>query len=252
MTLDGTRTFIVGRDRPVVVDPGPLDAVHLRRVLEEVGDGRVMAIVLTHAHPDHAGNTSALAEATGAPVYMGSGAIRLPFALDGARLLADGDVLDCEAGPLEAMATPGHTPEHLALWLTGQDGATALLAGDLILGSGDTTVVSHPEGDIAAYLRSLERVERRRPDLIIPSHGPVPGDADEVLQRFRRHRLRRVEEVRMTRAAMPGADAAELTRRIYGADLDPRLERAALGSVLAAIRYLDGSGEGESGGELVR
>ena len=125
MTLDGTRTFIVGRERPVVIDPGPDAPRHLDAIERALGGAVPVAILLTHAHGDHADAAAPLAARTGAPVWRGS----------------DGDEVNTDAGPLRAIATPGHTPEHLAFLWDRQ-----LFAGDAFMGGSDTTLVAPPEG----------------------------------------------------------------------------------------------------------
>lgn len=238
MTLDGTRTFLLGDTRPLVIDPGPDDEAHLAAVLRVLPD-RPEAILLTHAHGDHAGAALALARATGAPILMGRGAPRMPLAEgDVARWLEHGEKVPCEAGSLEAIATPGHAPEHFAFLLTA-DGARHLFAGDLFLGVGDTTLVSHPHGSVRDYLRSLEVVDGLRAARIHPAHGPSLRDPERAIARYRAHRLERIEQVRQARRSEPEADEEALVERIYGADLDARLRRAAVGSVRAMLDYLE-------------
>jgi glyoxylase-like metal-dependent hydrolase (beta-lactamase superfamily II) len=223
MTLDGTRTFLVGSRRPVVIDPGPEDEIHLEAVVRALDGAAPRAILLTHAHSDHAGNAVALAERTGAPIWMGEGAIRLPFATARVdRWLRDGDRVECDGEALRVLATPGHTPEHLAFhWGAGDRGGT-LFAGDLFLGAGDTTLVSHPEGSVADYLRSLEVVAELSPALVYPAHGPSLRRPEAALRRFREHRLRRID----------------------GDRLDPRLRGGARGSVRAILEYLEAGSAG--------
>jgi glyoxylase-like metal-dependent hydrolase (beta-lactamase superfamily II) len=239
MTLDGTRTFVIGARHPVVIDPGPRDETHLRAV-EEVLEGAVpRAILLTHAHADHSGNAVALAERTGAPLCMGRGALRLPF--ESGRVdhwLSDGDRIESDRGALRVVETPGHTPEHLSfLWENG--GAATLFAGDLFLGVGDTTLVSRPEGSVGEYLGSLDRVAVLRPSVIYPAHGPALRRPEAAIRRFREHRLARIEEVRGVLRRRGRLSAEEMVNRVYGAALDPRLRHSARGSIEAILDYLD-------------
>ncbi|HEU0055438.1 MAG TPA: MBL fold metallo-hydrolase [Longimicrobium sp.] len=245
MTLDGTRTFVVGRARPVVIDPGPDDPRHLDAILRALGGVAPVAILLTHSHADHAAATPALAARTGAPVLLGRGAFREPFdpELVG-RWLEEGDTVETDAGTLTAIATPGHAPEHFAfLWANGNAPAGgALFAGDAFMGVGDTTLVSPPEGDLAAYLRTLDRVAAVDPSVLLPAHGPPIVDPRAAVVRYRTHRTERVAQVvRALREAGPSAPPA-LVDTVYGAALDPRLRTAALGSLLAILGYLSGEG----------
>jgi glyoxylase-like metal-dependent hydrolase (beta-lactamase superfamily II) len=202
MTLDGTRTYIVGQAQPVVIDPGPASDVHTRRVLAALDGAKPVAIVLTHAHKDHAGGASDLARATGSPVWMGAGSLvgPEPPVLD--RLARDGDVLETDAGSLVVVATPGHAPEHVCLhWLaSGELGRGGVFVGDLLMGQGDTTLVAHPEGDVARYLESLNRIEALGGWPLYPAHGNPISDVSATITRYRRHRIERISG----RHASPG------------------------------------------------
>jgi glyoxylase-like metal-dependent hydrolase (beta-lactamase superfamily II) len=237
MTLDGTRTFIVGHERPAVIDPGPAADGHLDEIVGALHGHTPVAILLTHAHDDHAELAEALARKTGAPVMSASP----PHAPAGVpwHHLADGDAIPTDAGALQAVATPGHSPDHLCFhW---HDRA-AVFVGDLFMGHGDTTVVSPPEGDLAAYLRSLDRVASLCATTLYPAHGPALTDPAAVVDRYRRHREQRIEQVvhalRQAGASRPG----ELLDAVYGAALDPVLRPAAAGSVQAILDYLSAQG----------
>ena len=192
MTLEGTNTWILGEpgaDEVVVVDPGPLDEAHLARVLADVaGRGaRVGLTLLTHGHWDHAESADRFAALTGAPVRaVGRGHDDL----------ADGDIV--RVGGLEVLvvATPGHTSDSVS-FLLPQD--QVLLTGDTVLGRG-TTVVAHPDGELAAYLASLERLARLtgsgRATSIAPGHGPVVPDAAGTVRYYQAHRHERLDQVR--------------------------------------------------------
>lgn len=248
MTLDGTRSFIIGSAHPVVIDPGPAEEDHLEVLQRVLAGAAPAAILLTHAHADHAGNAVALADRTDAPILMGKGAPRMPFPpARVSRWLADGEVVECDAGPVEVHATPGHAPEHLAFSYRDRSGAHALFAGDLFLGAGDTTLVSHPHGSIGDYLRSLEVIAALQPTVIFPAHGPALRRPERTVARYRAHRMERIGQVREARRGDAGIGAEELVRLVYGPDLDPRLHSAALGSVQAILVYLDSEGKNGTG-----
>ena len=233
MTLDGTRTFVVGRERPAVIDPGPDDTAHLDAIVRALGGAAPVAILLTHAHPDHSDAAAPLAKRTGAPVMMARGALHPPLRTGVARWLADGDEVATDAGTLRAVATPGHVPEHIAFLLDD-----TLLAGDAFMGGSDTTLVAPPEGDLAAYMATLDRVEALAPARILPAHGPPIEDPLPAVRRYRAHRHERIEQVvRALRAAGP-ARPAQLLDAVYGAGLHPGLRRAAEGSLHAILAYL--------------
>jgi glyoxylase-like metal-dependent hydrolase (beta-lactamase superfamily II) len=232
MTLDGTRTFVVGR---VVIDPGPDHPAHLDAVERALDGATPAAFLLTHAHGDHSAAALPLARRTGAPVMMSRGALHSPLRdTDVARWLADGDEVETEGGTLRAIATPGHAPEHLAFLWNGD----TLFAGDAFMGGSDTTLVAPPEGDLAAYMRTLDRVGELAPSVIFPAHGPPIEDPAAAVERYRAHRLQRIEQVvRALRASGP-ARPAEILDAVYGAALHPALRIAAEGSLHAILAYL--------------
>jgi glyoxylase-like metal-dependent hydrolase (beta-lactamase superfamily II) len=228
LTLDGTRTHLVGGDRVVVLDPGSAAADHLDAIAGMVGDATVVALVVTHAHPDHAAGADELATRFGCEVRMARrGTLR------------DGDRLDSDAGHLVALATPGHTPDHMALHWPAQD---AVFCGDLMMGGQDTALVAPPQGQLGPYLASLERIRRLRPRVIHPAHGPPFPKPDQALDRYVRHRRIRLDQVR--RAVRDGVTEAEaLQETVYGPDLDPALAGAARAALRAYLEHLQGLGE---------
>jgi glyoxylase-like metal-dependent hydrolase (beta-lactamase superfamily II) len=246
MTLDGTRTFVVGRDRPALIDPGPADPDHLARIREALGGRIPVAILLTHHHPDHAAAAPQLAAESGAPVLMARGAIDIGFpAVAADRWLEPDDVFQTGAGSLRAVATPGHAPEHTAFFWSGAGApeAGALFVGDLVMGTGETSLVATPEGDIEAYLRSLDVVRELGAGVLFPTHGPPLDDPRDAVDRYVRHRLERIAQVlEALRAAGPSGPEA-LVEPVYGDALDPRLAAAAAASIDAILRYLVARGD---------
>src|SRR3954468_1361215 len=190
MTLDGTNTWVLrepGDERCVVVDPGPLDDNHLRRIADQ---GPVATIVLTHGHFDHAEAAPRLHELTGAPVVARDPSLCIdatPLADDDRRAVAGVDWL--------TVRTPGHSSDSVCLLLTAD---RALLTGDTVLGRG-TTVVAHPDGKLGDYLDSLKRLRDLAThdlDVLLPGHGPVLDDPIGVLDYYLGHRQERLEQVR--------------------------------------------------------
>jgi glyoxylase-like metal-dependent hydrolase (beta-lactamase superfamily II) len=232
MTLDGTNTWVLlepGATEAVVIDPGPLDEAHLRRVLDHL-DGlgaRVAQTVLTHGHLDHAESAARFAELTGAPTRaVGRGHDDL----------GDGDVVRVGGLELLVVATPGHTSDSLSFALPADH---ALLTGDTVLGRG-TTVVAHPDGELAAYLESLERISALTGSgdvtTILPGHGPVVPDASAMVGFYQAHRRERLEQVRQ--ALAEGAQGVEdVVERVYAA-VPREVWPAARLSVAAQLEYL--------------
>lgn len=240
MTLDGTRTYLVGQDRPAVIDPGPDDDRHVAAIVRALGGVRPVAILLTHEHPDHAAGAARLARSTGAPIRGGRGAVDPRFDPGQLEWLEHGDQVPTDQGGLRAIATPGHAPEHLAYLWTGEGAPAggAVFVGDLMMGTGDTALVATPEGDLRAYLASLDRIDALSASVLYPAHGPAIEEPDLAVERYRAHRRERLEQLRAALLRYPDADAGRLVDVIYGPGLDPALRSAAAGSVSAMLQYL--------------
>jgi glyoxylase-like metal-dependent hydrolase (beta-lactamase superfamily II) len=227
MTLDGTRTWLVGRARVVVIDPGPDLPLHRTHILDEIGDGAVAAILLTHTHPDHAAGADALARATGAPVRSHA-----------AGTLADGVRIATDGGEIVALVTPGHTPDHVAFHWPAEG---AVFCGDLMMGGLDTALVAAPEGDLGAYLASLERIRALAPRVIHPAHGPSFDEPLAAIDAYVAHRSAR--EAQVMRAVADGARSADdVVGRVYGSALEPALRAAARAAVVAYLEHLRATG----------
>jgi glyoxylase-like metal-dependent hydrolase (beta-lactamase superfamily II) len=235
MTLDGTNTWILaepGSSAVVVVDPGPEDEGHLRRVAEAVAaqDRHIALVLLTHGHSDHA---------EGAATFAGIAGPRVPVrALDprhrlGSEGLGEGDVVAVDGLEVRVMETPGHSDDSLSFWLPGD---AAILTGDTVLGYGTTVI----DGRLGDYLSSLDRLRDFAAEAtartILPGHGPKLDDPIAVLDHYIRHRAERLAQVESAVAA--GARTArEVVERVY-ADVDRALWPAAEWSVQAQLEYL--------------
>ena len=235
MTLDGTNTWLIaepGSASVVVVDPGPDDEEHVRRVHAEAvaGDRRVAKILLTHGHSDHSAGAARLAELTGAPVQAADPAHRL-----GPEGLAGGDVVTAAGCELRVMAAPGHSADSVCLLLSADN---ALFTGDTVLGRGTTVIGT--DGNLGDYLRTLGQLrdltEDRGVGLLLPGHGPMLTDPLGALDYYLSHREERLDQVRSALAA--GAKTpAEIVAMIY-TDVDRSLWPAAEWSVRAQLDYL--------------
>lgn len=244
MTLDGTNTWVLrepGSERSVVVDPGPADPGHLAAIRDVAGE--VATVLLTHHHADHAEAAREFAESVGCGVRALDPALRL-----GSEGLGAGDVVEVDGLEIHVVATPGHTADSLSFVLPAE---RTVLTGDTVLGRG-TTVVAHPDGELGAYLGSLDRLhalaDAQEIATIWPGHGPVIADALPVLDHYITHRHQRLEQVRealreLHAAARGGVPLSHetLPRRIVEivyADVDEVLWPAAELSVRAQLAYL--------------
>lgn len=244
MTLDGTNTYVVGvagTGEALVVDPGPDDPEHLTHVEGVLTDrdAGVRAVVVTHHHIDHAEAAVAWARRFHAPVLAADARVARPATAPPDHMgasVADGERIALAGLDVEVVATPGHTRDHLSLRL----GTGALLTGDHVLGRG-TSVVAHPDGDLAAYLDSLRRVLDLGPDVLYPGHGPaLTQDPGAVLRFYAEHRRYREQQVLAALEAGP-ASPRELVEDIY-AEVDPRVWPAAEASTRATLALLEQRG----------
>jgi glyoxylase-like metal-dependent hydrolase (beta-lactamase superfamily II) len=227
-TLEGTNTWIVGTDPSVVIDPGPDDPGHILAVADEAEP--VAAVLLTHHHPDHAPGARRLADVTGASV--------LAYAPEEHETrLAPDEVVEAGDVRLRAIHTPGHTPDHLC-FLAEPDGR--LFTGDTVLGRG-TSMIDPPEGDMAAYVRSLESLRDLEPSVIYPGHGPVVFTPKGKLDHYLRHRARREESI-LEAVGRGRRTPAEIVPEVYAAEAPEAMYPVAARSVLAHLLKLEREG----------
>ena len=253
-TYTGTQTYIVGEGEVAVIDPGPDLPAHVAALAAAVAGGRVTAIMCTHTHRDHSPASRPLAEATGAPIV---GCAALAVEDDGPRadasfdfdyvpdrVLADGEALSGDGWTLRAVATPGHTSNHLCFAL---EGTGALFTGDHVMGW-STTVVSPPDGDMTAYMQSLKLLLDRDDRVYHPAHGPAVEKPHAHVRALIAHRHMREKQI-LDRLAVGEGDIPAMVETMY-VGTDKRLYPAAGRSVLAHLRDMAARGlvrqEGEA------
>ncbi|MEQ1726454.1 MAG: MBL fold metallo-hydrolase [Sphingopyxis sp.] len=254
-TYTGTQTWIVGDGADVaVIDPGPAGsgmsvgdptpadaygAGHVEAILRAVGGARVSVILCTHTHRDHSPAAAPLRALSGAPIIgcaplalsdMGpraDSAFDPGYAPD--RVLTDGEAISGDGWTLRAVATPGHTSNHLCYAL---EQAKALFTGDHVM-KWSTTVVSPPDGNMADYMASLAKLQAREDRIYYPAHGPAVTKPKQLVRGMLGHRKSR--EAQILRELVKGPRAiAELVAAMYKG-LDPRLHGAAGRSVFAHL-----------------
>jgi len=253
-THTGTQTHIVGRTDVAVIDPGPDDPAHIAALLRAIDSRPVTAIVVTHHHRDHSPATRPLQALTGAPIVgaapfdLDDDGARADASFDSAyapdRVMVEGDRIVGNGWTLKAIATPGHTSNHLAFALPE---TAALFSGDHVMGW-STTIVSPPDGNMTSYMASLEKLMGRDDRVYYPGHGEAIEKPQRLVRGMLGHRKQREGQIlRLLREAARSIPA--MVERMY-AGLDPRLVPAAERSVLAHLYDLQTRGlvieEGEA------
>lgn len=225
MTYWGTNTYLIdGPDGVLILDPGPDDAAHVDAVLAAVA-GPVVGIIMSHTHHDHLGATAAMRARTGAPVHAWHHPAQPDFTPDVA--LRDGDLV----GPWQAIHTPGHASDHLCF--AGPDGT--LFSADHVM-SWSSSIVSPPDGNMADYVRSLERLLARDDRLYLPGHGPPLHDPQAFTRDLLHHRMAREHAILAALGPAPQT-TRDLMERLYS-KVDATLKLAAERNVLAHLGKL--------------
>lgn len=255
-TYTGTQTYLVGDEQLAVIDPGPDLPEHLVAMQQAIAGRPLAAIICTHTHRDHSPAARPLAEATGAPI-VGCAALaletigpRADAAFDAGyapdRVLEDGEGFEVDGRILVAVATPGHTSNHLCF---ADEKSGAMFTGDHVMGW-STTVVVPPDGDMAAYMASLEKLRQRQDRVYYPAHGPPVTNPQQYVRGLIGHRMQREKQILRLLGDKP-RDIPDIVANAYPG-LDPRLVPAAGGSVLAHLLDLEARGLVESTGETWR
>ena len=238
MTGPGTNTYLVGIDEIAVIDPGPADDGHLDAIAGCGGD-RIRWILVTHTHEDHSPGVAGLKERTGAEVLAfgpGDG-----LEVDGR--LADGDVIEATEFRLTSLHTPGHASNHLCFLLEEE---RLLFSGDHIM-QGSTVVIAPPDGDMAQYLASLERLRTLRLKGIAPGHGHLIDDPVATIDRYLAHRRAREEAIAAALAEAGTATIDEIVASVY-TDVPVELHPVARHSVHAHLLKLAAEGRASGSG----
>lgn len=250
-TFLGTQTYLIGEQEIAIIDPGPDLPEHIDVLERAIGKRQVIAIMCTHTHRDHSPAARPLAERTGAPIIgcaplvMDTVGPRADASFDGEyradRVLNHGDGIEVEGMRIVAVATPGHTSNHLCFAYRDM-----LFTGDHVMGW-STTVIAPPDGDMAAYMQSLEKLRWRDDRVYYPAHGPEVKKPQQYVRLLIGHRMQREKQIlrliRERRRAIPDIVASAYP------GLDPRLVIAAGGSVLAHLLDLERRGLVEQQGE---
>ena len=238
MTGPGTNSYLIGREELIVIDPGPRSAEHLAALMAAIDGRPVNAVAVTHTHPDHAPGADALATRLAAPT---AGISDGPSFVAELRL-GDGDRLRAGDLELEVIATPGHAASHCCFLLAAQG---LCFTGDHVM-EGSTVVIRRPDGDMAAYLSSLERLARWEPGLrqLAPGHGRLIGDPVGAIEELIDHRLRREQHVLEQLRRRGPSTTPELLELSYPG-LEERRREVASATLEAHLEHLVELGQAE-------
>jgi glyoxylase-like metal-dependent hydrolase (beta-lactamase superfamily II) len=246
-TFKGTMSYIIGRGKVAILDPGPDDDAHITALLDAVRGETVTHIFVTHTHRDHSPGVPKVKAATGAKVYaQGPHRLARPLHIGETRrldasadmdfrpdvALAEGEVVRGDGWTLEAVTTPGHTANHMAFAFKEAD---LLFAGDHVM-AWSTTIVAPPDGAMSDYMASLRKLADRTEPLYLPGHGAAVRDAPRYVRYLIRHRQAREASI-LHRLGKGAADIPTIVKAVY-IGLDPRLTGAAALSVLAHLEDL--------------
>ncbi len=255
-TLYGTGTYILGTGKVAVIDPGPADPVHINAVLAAVDGEEISHILVTHTHMDHSPGCAILQQHCSAPTYAygphGAGKLEQGVSVEEGgdmefqpdERVADGDILEADDWSVECVYTPGHTSNHMCFALRE---SKLLFTGDHVMGW-STSIISPPDGDMAAYMNSLNLLLERDDEAYWPTHGPVINDPKTHVKAFIAHRREREEQI-LNCIDQEVYNILDMVPMMY-ADTPEFMYPAAARSVLAAIEYLVARGEVVSQGEL--
>ncbi|HEX8936910.1 MAG TPA: MBL fold metallo-hydrolase [Sphingomicrobium sp.] len=250
-TYHGTQTYLIGGDELAVIDPGPDLPEHLEALEKAISGRRVVAIMCTHTHRDHSPAAKPLAERSAAPIIgcaplsLETAGPRADASFDGDyapdHVLEDGETIEIDGEPLLAVGTPGHTSNHLCFAFRD-----ALFTGDHVM-AWSTTVVVPPDGDMAAYMQSLDKLRRRDDRIYYPAHGPAVTKPQQYVRHLVGHRMQREKQI-LTLVGERPREISDIVANAYPG-LDARLVAAAGGSVCAHLLDLERRGLVERTGD---
>jgi len=244
-TFLGTNTYLVGNGRIAVIDPGPADEAHLAAIAKATRGERITQILITHSHRDHCDGAKPLQDMLGGEIVAfgptgtsrgagthGLGDAFVDSAFEADRPVADGDTVRGRDFALDVLHMPGHAPDHLCFALIGK---RTVFTGDHVMGW-NTTVIAPPEGNMADFLVSLERLMQRRDKIFLPAHGGRIQTPQRVVRAYITHRKWR-EQTILACLDEGVCTIPRIVARLYGA-LDADLKEAAALSVLAHLEHL--------------